>query len=153
MHEGKRENWSMILLTLEYVPNKEIDVIGMVKGTTVRSVHAGKDILSSFKTLIGGELPSYTGMMDSARSEATARMVVEAIEMGADAIIGIRYGASGIVDGAAEILAYGTAVKFLEEEEEFYEEAEVGVESEEEEIKELQPQEVDAEEIESEEEE
>ena len=81
---------------------------------TIQSKHIGKDIAQSFKTLVGGELSSYNDMMNDARAIATKRMVKEAEELGADGIINIRYASSAIMQGAAEVIVYGTAVKFLE---------------------------------------
>ncbi len=88
-------------------------MIGLVKGSTIQSKHMGKDILQGFKNMVGGELKSYTQMMNEARELATQRMVQEATSMGADAIVNIRYASSEIVQGAAEVIAYGTAVKFI----------------------------------------
>jgi len=88
-------------------------MIGLVKGSTIQSKHMGKDILQGFKNMVGGELKSYTQMMNEARELATQRMVQEATSMGADAIVNIRYASSAIVQGAAEVIAYGTAVKFI----------------------------------------
>lgn len=88
-------------------------MIGLVKGSTIQSKHFGKDILQGFKNMVGGELKSYTQMMNEARELATQRMVQEATSMGADAIVNIRYASSEIVQGAAEVIAYGTAVKFI----------------------------------------
>lgn len=101
----------MMLVNIDYIPGKEIDVIGLVKGSVIQSKHIGKDIMSGFKTIVGGELNSYTEMMEEARGIATLRMVKEAEKLGADAIINIRYTSAAVMQGAAEILAYGTAVK------------------------------------------
>ena len=103
----------MLLLTIDYVPGKEIEVLGLVKGTTVRSKHLGKDFMAGMKTLVGGELTAYNDMMNEARALATKRMVAEAENLGADAIVNIRYASSAIMQGAAEVIAYGTAVKFV----------------------------------------
>ena len=103
----------MILVNTEYISGKELEMLGLVKGSTIQSKHIGKDILSSFKTLVGGELEAYTEMMNEARAIATKRMVMEAEAMGADAVINIRYASSAIMQGAAEVIAYGTAVKFI----------------------------------------
>ena len=103
----------MTLVTTESISGKELDTLGIVKGTTIQSVHIGKDIGSSFKTLVGGELKAYTEMMDQARDLATQRMGEEAARLGADAVVNIRYATSAIMQGAAEVMAYGTAVKFL----------------------------------------
>jgi uncharacterized protein YbjQ (UPF0145 family) len=102
----------MILVNTDYITGKELDTIGLVKGSTVQSKNVGKDILQSFKTLIGGELRSYTEMMNEARALATKRMAEEAEDLGADAIVNIRYASSAIMERAAEVIAYGTAVKF-----------------------------------------
>lgn len=87
-------------------------MLGLVKGSTIQSKHFGKDISQGFKTLVGGELKAYTEMMNEARDLATRRMVEEAEKLGADAIVNIRYASSAIMQGAAEVIAYGTAVKF-----------------------------------------
>lgn len=102
----------MLLYSIEYVPGKEIEALGLVKGAVVQSKNAGKDFMAGLKTIVGGELKGYTEMINEARQIATKRMVDEATTMGADAIIGIRYGSSSVMAGAAEIVAYGTAVKF-----------------------------------------
>ena len=102
----------MILVTTDTIPGKEIkEAIGIAKGQVVQSKHIGKDIMAGFKTIVGGEIESYTEMISEARQIATSRMIQEAERMGADAIVGIRYGSSSIMDGASEMLAYGTAVK------------------------------------------
>ena len=103
----------MILVNTEYISGKDLEMLGLVKGSTIQSKHIGKDILSSFKTLVGGELEAYTEMMNEARAIATKRMVMEAEAMGADAVINVRYASSAIMQGAAEVIAYGTAVKIL----------------------------------------
>ena len=103
----------MILVNTEYISGRELEMLGLVKGSTIQSKHIGKDILSSFKTLVGGELEAYTEMMNEARAIATKRMVMEAEAMGADAVINVRYASSAIMQGAAEVIAYGTAVKIL----------------------------------------
>ena len=102
----------MILVNTEYISGRELEMLGLVKGSTIQSKHIGKDILSSFKTLVGGELHAYNEMMNEARAIATKRMVMEAEGMGADAVINVRYASSAIMQGAAEVIAYGTAVKF-----------------------------------------
>ncbi|MDO4466086.1 MAG: YbjQ family protein [Bacillota bacterium] len=102
----------MKLVNIDYVPGYEIvEALGIVKGQTVQSKNIGKDIGAGFKTIVGGELMGYTDMLKEARQIATKRMVDEAESLGADAIINIRYGSSSIMSGAAEIIAYGTAVK------------------------------------------
>lgn len=102
----------MLILNIDYIPGKELEVLGMVKGSTIRSKHIGNDIAQSFKTLVGGELKAYTEMMNEARALATKRMVEEAESLGADAVINVRYASAAIMQGAAEVMAYGTAVKF-----------------------------------------
>ncbi len=102
----------MKLVNIDYLPGYEIvEALGIVKGQTVQSKNIGKDIGARFKTIVGGELASYTDMLKEARQIATKRMVDEAESLGADAIINIRYGSSSVMSGAAEIIAYGTAVK------------------------------------------
>ncbi len=103
----------MKLLNIDYIPGKEIDAIGMVKGTVVMSKNIGKDFMAGMKTLVGGELSGYTEMLNESRQIAIKRMVDEAEALGADAIINIRYGSSSLMQGAAEVIAYGTAVKIL----------------------------------------
>ena len=102
----------MLLLNIEYIPGREIEALGMVRGAVVQSKHIGKDFMASMKTLVGGELTGYTEMLVEARQIATKRMVDEAKAMGADAVINVQYGSSAIMQGAAEVIAYGTAVKY-----------------------------------------
>lgn len=101
----------MILVTTDYIAGKEIEMIGLVKGSTIQCKNFGRDIMSGFKNLVGGEMTSYTEMMNEARDIATQRMMAEAHSLGADAIVNIRYISSEIAQGAAEVMAYGTAVK------------------------------------------
>ena len=103
----------MLLLTLNYVPGKEIEALGIVKGTIVQTKNLGKDFMSGMKSLVGGELDSYTEMLNEARQVATKRMVDEAEAMGADAVINVRYGSASMMQAAAEVVVYGTAVKFI----------------------------------------
>ncbi|MBR5020510.1 MAG: YbjQ family protein [Oscillospiraceae bacterium] len=102
----------MILVNTDYISGKELEMLGLVQGSTIQSKDIGKDILQSFKTLVGGELTGYTEMMNEARAMATKRMVQMAESMGADAVVNIRYASSAVMQGAAEVIAYGTAVKF-----------------------------------------
>ena len=102
----------MLLITLNYVPGKEIEALDVVKGTTVQTKNFGKDFMSSMKTLVGGELSAYTEMLNEARQIATKRMVDEAEALGADAVINIRYGSASMMQGAAEVVVYGTAGKY-----------------------------------------
>ena len=101
----------MVLLTTEGIPGREYEVLGMVKGNTVQSKHLGKDIGAGLKTLVGGELKGYTEMLSESREVATARMIQEAESLGANAIVAVRYSSASVMDGAAEGLVYGTAVK------------------------------------------
>ena len=103
----------MILVNTDYISGKELEMQTIVKGSTIQTKHIGKDISQSFKTLVGGELKEYNNMMNEARALATKRMVAEAEELGADAIVNIRYATSAIMQGAAEVIVYGTAVKFV----------------------------------------
>ena len=103
----------MILVNTDYISGKEIEMLGLVKGSTIQTKNVGHDITQSFKTLVGGELKAYNDMMNDARALATKRMVQEAEAMGADAIVNVRYSTSSIMAGAAEVMAYGTAVKFV----------------------------------------
>ena len=102
----------MILVNTDYITGKELEMLGLVRGATIQSKHIGKDITAGFKTLVGGELTGYTEMMNEARAIATKRMVEEAEGLGADAVVNIRYASSAVMQGAAEVIAYGTAVKF-----------------------------------------
>lgn len=102
----------MILVNTDYITGKEFEMLGLVKGSTIQSKNIGRDISQGLKTLIGGELKAYNEMMNEARAIATKRMVDEATALGADAVVNIRYASSAIMQGAAEVIAYGTAVKF-----------------------------------------
>ncbi|MGN1183606.1 MAG: YbjQ family protein [Oliverpabstia sp.] len=104
----------MKLLSIETYPGRDFEPIGIVKGTVVQSKNFGKDFMAGMKTLVGGEITAYTEMLNEARQIATKRMVDEAEKLGADAIIGVRYGSSAVMQGAAEVLAYGTAVRLKE---------------------------------------
>ena len=102
----------MITTTTSEVPGKKVaKILGVVKGNTIRARHVGRDIAAGFKNIVGGEIKSYTDMTTQAREEAFNRMVNQAVELKADAIINIRFATSMIMQGAAEMLAYGTAVK------------------------------------------
>lgn len=103
----------MKLLNIDSIPSKKIEAIGLVRGTVVYSKNFGKDFMAGIKTLVGGEIVGYTEMLNEARAIATKRMVDQAEELEADAIVNIRYGSSSLMQGAAEIVAYGTAVKIL----------------------------------------
>lgn len=103
----------MILVNTDYITGKELEMLGLVKGSTIQSKNVGRDISQGLKTLIGGELKAYNEMMNDARALATKRMVEEATGLGADAVVNIRYASAAIMQGAAEVMAYGTAVKFI----------------------------------------
>lgn len=104
----------MLLVTTERIAGREIEPLGIVEGSSVQTVHAGKDIMNSLKTLVGGELTSYTEMMEKARTLATDKMVRNAEQMGADAVVVcVRYSSSEVMQGAAEVLVYGTAVRLI----------------------------------------
>ena len=102
----------MLLLNIDYIPGKEIEALGIVRGTVVQSKSFGKDFMAGMKTLVGGEIEGYTELLNEARQLATKRMVDQAEEMGADAVVNIRYASASIMQSAAEITAYGTAVKY-----------------------------------------
>ncbi|HBI52234.1 MAG TPA: hypothetical protein DDX72_05580 [Ruminococcaceae bacterium] len=103
----------MLLVTTEFIAGANIQMLGLVKGSTIQTVNAIRDFGASLKTIVGGELKNYTEMMDTARAIATDRMVHEAGMMGADAIVGVRYTTSAVMASAAEIMAYGTAVRIV----------------------------------------
>ena len=107
----KEEN-TMLLVNIDYIPGKEFEVLGMAKGTVVQSKNFGKDFMAGMKTLVGGEITGYTEMLNEARQIAVKRMVDEAEALGADAVVNVRYGSSAVMQGAAEVIAYGTAVRF-----------------------------------------
>ncbi|AGB09699.1 heavy metal-binding domain-containing protein [Vibrio parahaemolyticus] len=105
----------MIYTTTDTIPGKEIaEVRGVVTGNVVQSKHIGRDLMAGLKSIVGGEIRGYTEMMTEARDIAIQRMVEQANQKGADAIVGIRFTTSSIVDGSSEILAFGTAVKLVE---------------------------------------
>jgi len=102
----------MFLITTETIKGREIgEVLGLVRGNTIRARHMGRDIMAGLRNVVGGEIKEYTRMLSQARNQAVERMVKEAEELGADAVIGMRFTTSQTMSGAAEILAYGTAVK------------------------------------------
>lgn len=103
----------MKLLNIDSIPGKKIEAISLVRGTVVYSKNFGKDFMAGIKGLVGGEIVGYTEMLNEARAIATKRMVDQAEELEADAIVNVRYGSSSLMQGAAEIVAYGTAVKIL----------------------------------------
>ena len=102
----------LITSTTDQIPGKKVtQILGVVKGNTIRARNVGRDVMAGFKNIIGGEIKSYTQMTTQAREEAFNRMVNQAVELKADAVINIRFATSMIMQGAAEMLAYGTAVK------------------------------------------
>ncbi len=103
----------MIIVNTDYISGKNLEMLGLVKDSTIQSKHIGKDIMQSFKTIVGGELKDYNQMMMEARDLATQRMTQEAQSLGADAIVNVRYSSAEVMQGAAEVMAYGTAVKFV----------------------------------------
>lgn len=104
----------MKLVSIENYQGKNFEVLGLVRGTVVQSKNVGRDFMAGMKTLVGGEIVGYTEMLNEARAIATKRMVDDAEALGADAVIGVRFGSSAIMQGAAEVLAYGTAIRFLD---------------------------------------
>ena len=103
----------MIMATIDSIPGQNLKALGIVMGSVVNSKHIGRDIMAGLKTIVGGEIEGYTEMLNEARAIATTRMQNEARALGADAIVGIHYVSSSVMGGAAEIVAYGTAVKFV----------------------------------------
>ena len=103
----------MLLTTVENIPGKAYAVIGLVRGSTIQSKNIGRDITQGLKTIIGGELGAYNQMMEEARDLAVKRMVADAEKLGADAIVALRFASSSVMQGAAEVMAYGTAVRFV----------------------------------------
>ena len=102
----------MIVVTTDYVPGHRVtEAVGIARGSTIRAKHVGKDLLAALRTLVGGEIKEYTEMLVEARNESTKRMVAQAEKMGGDAVINVRFVTSQVMAGAAELLAYGTAVK------------------------------------------
>ena len=102
----------MIVVTTETIAGRDIrESLGLVRGNTIRARHVGRDIMAGLKTIVGGEIQEYAKLMGEAREQAIDRMVAEARELGADAIVNVRFSTSVIIGGAAEMLAYGTAVK------------------------------------------
>ncbi len=102
----------MLLTTTEQIPGKPYQVLGLVQGSTIRCKNIGHDFLSGLQNLVGGEMESYTQMMDEAREIATSRMTRQAADLGADAVVSMRYMTASVAQGAAEVMAYGTAVRF-----------------------------------------
>ncbi len=103
----------MLIVTTNEIPGKNFEALGVVRGSTVQSRNVGNDIIASFRTLVGGEISDYAEMLINARQIATGRMVKDAEAIGADAIVCMRYASSSVMQGAAEVIAYGTAVKYI----------------------------------------
>ena len=103
----------MLIVTTETIPGKDLEVLGLVRGSTVQTVNAFRDIGAGLKNLVGGELKKYNEMMESARKIASDRMTEEARQLGADAVVGARIASSSIMQSAAEVMVYGTAVRFI----------------------------------------
>lgn len=102
----------MFLLNMDHIPGTDFEVLGLVRGSTVLSKDAASDFVSGLTAFVGGELKLYTQLLDQARDLATERMEAEAEKLGADAVLNIRYNTSEIMQGAAEVLVYGTAVRY-----------------------------------------
>jgi uncharacterized protein YbjQ (UPF0145 family) len=102
----------MLLLNIDHIPGREVEALGLVKGSTVQSKNLGKDFMAGMKTLVGGEIEGYTQMLTEARQLATKRMVDEAEALGADAVLNVRFASASLMQGAAEVTAYGTAVRY-----------------------------------------
>jgi len=103
----------MILVNTDFITDKKIQTLSIVKGSMIKAKHIGVDFFQALKHMVGGELSGYSHMMDEARATATKRMVAEAEQLGADAVVNVRYATSNVMQGAAEVIAYGTAVKFV----------------------------------------
>ncbi|MBD5502060.1 MAG: YbjQ family protein [Lachnospiraceae bacterium] len=102
----------MLLVNTDYISGKELETLGIVKGSIVQTKNFGKDFMAGIKTLVGGEVTEYTDMLNQARQIAVKRMVDEAQALDADAVVNVRYASSSVMQGAAEVIAYGTAVKY-----------------------------------------
>lgn len=100
-------------MSTDYISGKDLEMLGIAKGSSIQTKNIGRDITQGLKTLVGGELNSYIDMMNQARTLATERMIEEAKQMKADAVVNVRYTSSSIIQGAAEVMAYGTAVRFV----------------------------------------
>jgi len=112
-HYVTTEDGTQVILTnIEVIPGKEIvEHFGLVSGSTIRAKHVGRDIMASLKNLVGGELKGYTQLLSESRNQASRRMIRQATELGANAIVNVRFSTSSVAQGAAELYAYGTAVR------------------------------------------
>tara|TARA_B100000614_G_C14521149_1_gene482622 strand:- start:245 stop:559 length:315 start_codon:yes stop_codon:yes gene_type:complete len=104
----------MIIVNTDYITGRTLETLEIVKGSMIQSKHIGRDIMAGLKTIVGGELRAYSDMINEARAIATKRMVEEAEGLGADAVINVRYATSAVMQGAAEVMVYGTAVRFVQ---------------------------------------
>ena len=104
----------MLIVNTENIPGRRYEVLGLVRGSVVQSKNFGKDFMAGMKTLVGGEITAYTELLQEARQIAMGRMVAQAEELGADAIVCLRYASSSVMQGAAEVISYGTAVRFTD---------------------------------------
>jgi uncharacterized protein YbjQ (UPF0145 family) len=102
----------MIIVNTDFITGREIETMELVRGSMIQSKHIGRDIMAGLKTIVGGELRGYSDMINEARAIATKRMVEQAETLGADAVINVRYATSAVMQGAAEVMVYGTAVRF-----------------------------------------
>ena len=107
----------IFLTTIDNLPNQEYEVLGFVKGNTIRARHIGNDIIAGLRNLIGGEITEYTKLLREAREQAEDRMIQQALYLGANAVIGVRFETSSVMVGASELLAYGTAIKIINKKE------------------------------------
>jgi uncharacterized protein YbjQ (UPF0145 family) len=103
----------MIIVNTDFISGRQLETLELVQGSMIQSKHVGKDIMAGLKTLVGGELKAYSEMINEARAIATKRMVERAESLGADGVINVRYATSAVMQGAAEVLVYGTAVKYV----------------------------------------
>ena len=105
----------MLIVNIDHLPGKQYEVLGLVRGSVVLRKNFGKDFLSAMKTLVGGEITAYTELLNEARQIAMGRMVKDAEAQGANAVLNMRFASSSLMQSAAEVIAYGTAVRILEE--------------------------------------
>ncbi|MCL2016281.1 MAG: heavy metal-binding domain-containing protein [Defluviitaleaceae bacterium] len=104
----------MLVVTVDTIPGKNFEVLGGVVGSTVQAKHIGRDFMAGLKTLVGGEIEQYTELLIESRRIATDRMVAQAKNMNADAVIAVRYATSSVMEGSSEVMVYGTAVRFTQ---------------------------------------
>ena len=104
----------MLVTTCDVIPGQQVQILGLVRGNVVTSKHVGRDLMAGIKSIAGGEIKSYTDMMNEGREIAERRMIAEAEKLGANAIICARYAGSSVMEGTQEMLAYGTAVRFVQ---------------------------------------